>query len=299
MDRAVAELAGRQELVVSLGQLQALGLSANAARKRVGSGRLFRRHPGVFSLVPKVSRRGEFFGAVLACGPDAALSHLSAAAEHELRRHDYGPVHVTVPRTGARSRPGIRVHVSSHLTSPYVTTLHGLRVTTPERTLTDLADILTPSQLQLALSTAERRGLVDRDTFVTAPGRRRVTKRRHLFTRSGNERAFFALVRGSGLPLPLANIEIEPWEADFIWPEHGLVVEIDVWHTHGNRRSFETDRRKDECFGDLGLRVRRITDTRLHEEPAGVAETVRRALGACDFVPDRRVSAWTSRAGGR
>jgi len=107
-----------------------------------------------------------------------------------------------------------------------------------------------------------------------------VTKRPHLFTRSGNERAFFGLLATHDLPLPVANVDVRGREADFYWPEHGLVVEIDAWHTHGNRRSFETDRREDEHYAELGLKVRRLTDTRLREDPDGVAATVRRALAS-------------------
>ena len=70
-------------------------------------------------------------------------------------------------------------------------------------------------------------------------------------------------------------------EADFHWPDHALVVEIDAYFTHGNPRAFETDRLKDECFElELGLRVRRMTDQRLHREPDAVAAVVSRALSA-------------------
>lgn len=157
---------------------------------------------------------------------------------------------------------------------------------------------MTPGALRLAVSTAERLELIVRDRLVTAPGRRRVTKRAHLYTRSGNERAFHRLLRAHGLPLPQANIGLGIWEADFLWPEHGLVIEIDAWHTHGNRRYFETDRDKDEFLDDIGLKVRRVTDVRLRENPTRVAATVGRALGACTFVPDRAATAWTLRAGG-
>jgi hypothetical protein len=289
----VARIAADQEWVIGLDQLRGAGLTDRAVRGRVASKRLWRVHRAVYALVPVLSRRGEFFAAVLACGEGAALSHQSAAHEHSIRRHDHGPVHVTVPRTGARSRPGIVVHVSSDIPSDLK---GGLRVTTPSRTLTDLADALTPTQLQLAMSTAERLTLVERATLITPPGRRAVTERPHLFTRSGNERAFFALCRRYDIPPPLANIDLGRWEADFLWPEHGLVAEIDAWHTHGNPRSFETDRLKDEFLDDIGLKVRRVTDVRLHGEPAEVARTVLRALGACVFVPGRDVTAWTRRA---
>ncbi|MEJ7891999.1 MAG: hypothetical protein WKF94_05110 [Solirubrobacteraceae bacterium] len=59
------------------------------------------------------------------------------------------------------------------------------------------------------------------------------------------------------------------------------MFEIDAWHTHGNRGSFEGDRLRDEHYEDHGIRVRRVTDTRLHGEPDAVAARVRRALVVC------------------
>ncbi len=285
---ALRALAARQEAVVSLRQLEEHGVSARAVRGRVAAGTLFRIHRGVYALLPTLSRRGQFFAAVLACGDGAALSHLSAAAEHKLRKHDYGPVHVTVPRSGARSRPGLVVHVSAWIPTE---TIGGLAVTTPERTLTDLADLLTPTQLQLAASTAERLGLFDRRQHTPAPGRRAITKHRHVFTRSANERTFVRLCRG--LPPMTMNVPLGRWEADALFAEYGLVVEIDAWHTHGNPHAFETDRLKDAFFGDLGLQVRRITDRRLHEHGREVVAAVRRALASCTYVPGRDASAWT------
>ncbi len=267
-------IAGRQELTLSLPQLKECGLSARAVQHRVEAKRLFRIYRGVYALVPTLTRRGQFFAAVLACGEGAVLSHLSAAAEHKIRRHDYGPVHVTVPRTGARSRPGIIVHVGRDIPSELI---DGLQVTTAARTLTDLADILTPAQLQLATSTAERLNLVDRASLVTPPGRRAVTKGRHVFTRSENERAFLRLCRRHGLPMPEMNVPFGRWEIDALFRAQRLAVEIDAWHTHGNPRTFETDRLKDADLGDAGIRVRRVTDTRLHGEPDAVAR--RRAAG--------------------
>lgn len=293
VDRRIARIAARQESTISLAQLAEAGLSSRAAQLRVHAGTLWRVHPGVYSVVPKLTRRGQFFAAVLACGEGAVLSHQSAAHEHKIRRHEYGPVHVTVPRTGARSRPGIIVHVSRAI--PYETK-DGLKVTTPPRTLTDLADVLTPTQLQLATSTAERLNLVVRQDLTPPPGRRTVTKQRHLFTRSQNERALFALCRRAGEPRPDVNVELGPWEADFLWPEHGLVVEVDAWHTHGNPRTFETDRLKDTFLDEIGLKVRRVTDVRLHHEPDAVLATIHKALAACVFVPGRDATAWTRRA---
>ncbi len=86
-DVSISALALEQHAVVGLEQLNSLGMSAAAARKRAIAGRLHRVHQGVYSLVPSglLTREGLWFAAVLACGPGALLSHRSAAALHGLR----------------------------------------------------------------------------------------------------------------------------------------------------------------------------------------------------------------------
>ncbi len=80
-DVALARLAQRQHGVVTLAQLAAVGIGPSGTRNRVAAGRLHRVHRGVFAvghaLLPG---RGHWMAAVLACGPDAVLSHRSAAA---------------------------------------------------------------------------------------------------------------------------------------------------------------------------------------------------------------------------
>ncbi|MBS1885788.1 MAG: type IV toxin-antitoxin system AbiEi family antitoxin domain-containing protein [Actinobacteria bacterium] len=76
----MGRLAVAQNGVVTLQQLEELGLTEDAIDKRVARGRLHRIHQTVYSLTPRVmTERGRFRAAVLACGPDAVLSHRSAA----------------------------------------------------------------------------------------------------------------------------------------------------------------------------------------------------------------------------
>ena len=103
MDGGIAALALRQHGVVSRRQLRALGLDDNAVSYRVRAGRLHRLHRGVYAVGHTVvGARGRWMAAVLACGPDAALSHASAAALWELRPSEATWIDVTVPRVGAR-----------------------------------------------------------------------------------------------------------------------------------------------------------------------------------------------------
>jgi Transcriptional regulator, AbiEi antitoxin len=74
-------LARGQHGVVTRTQLVELGFSPEAVKHRVRRGRLHPVWRGVYAVGrPELTRHGFFMAAVLACGPEAALSHASAAA---------------------------------------------------------------------------------------------------------------------------------------------------------------------------------------------------------------------------
>lgn len=278
MDALVARLGASNHGVVSVAQLRDLGLGKDAILARVRAGWLHRVHRGVYAVGhPNLTEPGKDLAAVLACGEGAVLSHAFAGARWRLLKRPYGPVHVTTPRH-RRQRDGIRVHHSS-LPAGDVTVRDGIPITTPARTLVDMADILAPSALRRALERAERAGLVDRRELAPRRGRRRVVTAPHRFTRSGVERRFLRLLAEHGLPLPETNQMLHGWEVDCLWREEGVVVEVDVYATHSDLGAFERDRVKQIDLEERGLRVRRITDRRIAEAPLDTVRTVRRALG--------------------
>ena len=67
------------------------------------------------------------------------LSHASAAAAWELRRSGAGAIDVTVGPGGRARHPGLRLHRSGRLHPDEIAHVEGLPVTTPARTLLDLA----------------------------------------------------------------------------------------------------------------------------------------------------------------
>jgi hypothetical protein len=112
---------------------------------------------------------------VKACGHGAVLSHHAAAALWGILEWDGRHPAVTVRRAGGRAHSGIRIHRSS-LDARDVTRHRGIPVTSPIRTLIDLAATLPPRPLRravrhaLALRLVHQRALADR--HATA-GRRR------------------------------------------------------------------------------------------------------------------------------
>jgi very-short-patch-repair endonuclease len=86
------------------------------------------------------------------------------------------------------------------------------------------------------------------------------------------------LCRRHGIPAPLVNEVVEGHERDFVWPAQRLIVETDGWQAHGTRQAFEIDRLRDAHLVAAGWRPVRLTWKRLNQEPAAVAEQLRRIL---------------------
>ena len=290
---ALAELAERQHGVVSIQQLGELGLSRGGVQSRVGRGRLHRVHRGVYAVgYPLLSVEGKYRAAVLACGPEAVLSHRSAADHLGLRHTDRPSVDVTSPGTRRRKRRGIDAHESGSLREGDTAIVRGIPCTTVARTLLDLAGVVDERAVELAIERAEQRRLFDRraveSALARADGRagasvvRRLVSKvdwRPTLTRRELEERFLRLCREAKLPPP----EVNAWiplsdgadaEADFLWRERRLVVETDGNETHGTRQAFERDRLRDQRLAVAGFRVVRFTWRQVADDPVRVAVTL-------------------------
>jgi predicted transcriptional regulator of viral defense system len=292
-DRAIATLAGRQHGVVSRRQLRALGLTETAIDRRVARGRLHPVHRGVYAVGHRVlGVHGRWMAAVLACGPGAALSHGSAAALWELRPSATS-IDVTVRTTARRKRAALAIHRSRNLPAEEVTVHHGIPVTTPARTLLDLAATLDRRPLERALDHAEVQQLTDYpalDALARAhPSHRGASKlRRALTTHNAGttltkgklEERFLALCDDHALPRPHCNAWVEGLEVDFLFKDRRVIVETDSWRHHRTREAFERDRHRDAVHTSAGYRTLRFTHRQLTGEPRAVAEALRAALSA-------------------
>ena len=109
VEATISSLATRQHGVVTRGQLLAANVSKDVVDRRLRTGWLRPLHRGVFSVGPLVETRAREMAAVLACGPKAVVSHLSAAVLWRLLSDGYRPevVEVIVPDRHRR-RPGVR-----------------------------------------------------------------------------------------------------------------------------------------------------------------------------------------------
>src|SRR4051794_2633600 len=275
-DRRLADLVGRQHGVVSVGQLRELGFDRYAVKRRVASGRLHRLHRGVYSVGHTiVDWRGRYLAAVLACGDGAVLSHRSAAALWGIRPTAAARVDVTVSHTsGVRSTTRIAVHRSRR---PFERVVRdGVPVTTPGRTLADLATALPHRDLEKACEAAEAL-LLHVEIDPDHPGAKRLREAMDhdltTTTRSGLEDDFLVLCDRYEIPRPRVNTIVEGFLVDFCWPDERLIVETDG-RRHRTRAAFERDRARDALLTAVGWRVMRFTTRQVRGDPATVAARV-------------------------
>jgi very-short-patch-repair endonuclease/predicted transcriptional regulator of viral defense system len=311
LDAAIAALAKPQHGVVARGQLVDLGLGRGAIEHRVRCGRLHPLHRGVFAVGHRaVSRDAAWLAAVLAAGDGAALSYRSAAALWGIRQSGRARVEVSVPRH-RRSSARLELHWVP-MQPDEITSERGIPVTTPARTLFDLAAVVSEEQLERAFDEAEVRRLTSPTSLdallARYPGRKGAPAIRKVLakhaavgqtvTRSELERRFLSLVDASGLPRPRMNRAGDQGELDATWHDERLVVELDGFAVHGTRRAFEDDRARDRALQVAGWRVVRITWRQLRDEPDTIAVQLSALLGVPAAMP-RTPSPRSARRGPR
>jgi very-short-patch-repair endonuclease len=285
IDRRIVARAAGSEGIVTTAVLLGAGLSHGEIVTRVRHGWLVRRHHGVYLVGAVAGPLAEEMAAVQAIGEDSGLSYGAAGALWRVRSRVDGPIDVSVAGRHARSRPGIRVHNVRTLER----TVHrGIPVTTPARTLLDLAATTSFEDLARAVEQARVLRLVTdaslREIVERNPHRPgtcallRTLAREPRLTRSQAEAVLLELVRRAGLPLPATNLRVLGHEVDDLWREDRLIVEVDGFDPHGTRMAFERDRRRDAELVAAGYRVIRITWRQLMDEPEAVVARLAGAL---------------------
>jgi predicted transcriptional regulator of viral defense system len=262
----IAAVAGRQHGVITTAQLNAVGVARSSILDRVRTGRLHPLYRGVYAAGhDRLSQEGRWLAAVLAAGPGAALSHEAAANHWRIWRRKARGIDVIVPGQ-RRSRDGVTIHRVRNLDPRDVTTRQGIPITTPARTLVDLAQTLTAHQLANVIHEAAFHDRFDeaetREAIKRATGRHLTNLHAALQahasgsagTRSALEDRFLANLQG---PQPLVNTKLHGIEVDLHWPAENLVVEIDG-PGHTRPRTRVEDEQRDARLTDSGIQVVRI-----------------------------------------
>jgi very-short-patch-repair endonuclease len=232
--------------------------------------------------------------AVLASGPEALLSHRTAAALWGLRGYSGGPIHVTVPHKSTSTRQ-IRRHLSL-VPEDERTVEEGIPATSVHRTIFDLAASEDLDTVVAMIKEAEYLRRYDR-LSLPALLDRHPAKRGSLNLRSALQRLkeepagrkrsrleerFAPFLRRHRLALPRFDDWIllgsRRYRADCHWPQLRLIVELDGWEGHSSRSAFQDDRARDRALKVAGYTVVHLTWSQLDCEPEAVASDLRQLL---------------------
>jgi very-short-patch-repair endonuclease len=276
-----------------------VGVTDGAVARRIATGGLIRIHPGVYAVRPVLDvPLADETAALLACWPNAYLSHASAASLWKLCDAAEGLIDVTVLRDRHRKTPGIRAHRAGRLLARDVRVCAGLPVTSPARTLLDRAGTLTMRDFERELdealavlrivSRSELYDMVERGTGHRGVATLRTLLKRRSYatvTQSWAERRFLELIRKAGLPEPETQVWLAGFRVDFLWRKERVVFEIDGYRFHTSRSAFDRDRRKDLALKQAQYDPNRVTRDQVKHEPFAVLAQVASALARAAARP--------------
>ena len=234
-----------------------------------------RVYSGVYAVSYSPLSREQRRMAATLTAPRSFLAHYSAAAHYGIWRFE--APYETIVRPGNRGRTrsgGVLVRYSSSLAGN-VTAYDGVPITSPERTLIDLAahadparplrearrlKLITPYSLAVSLTTHRTRRGVNRlkhlnDHYAGIPYSR---------CRSDAEAKGLEVLHDSNRELPAVNERVAGEEADYTYRDRMLIIEIDGPQFH---QISAEDQRKQQVWEDAGFTVRRISSDDVYDRP--------------------------------
>lgn len=271
----------------------------NVLDRAVARGSVVRLLPRVYTtpalaLDPRIRLRA----ALAFAGPDAALSHLSAAPIWRIHIPENQHVHILIPRAADhRTTKFVVLHryPGTELPSELLAYSAGLPAVRPAPTVVDCWSIL---------DRGHRRDLVIRavrDRRVAPEDIRRIAEQRPLLRgraelielaeqlRAGahSELEIFGLRRvfeHPSLPRPhrqfVVVVDGSRYVLDVAWPELKLAVELDGAAFHGGTAQRERDVRRDAALATLGWQVIRVTYARITSDPDAVRRDLATIIAA-------------------
>lgn len=295
--RQVIELARRNGGIVSTHEAIAVGLSRSTLHRRIGDG-IFVRVGHEMLALPGTATRPDLAMRAAQRALGAVVSHQSAARLHGFQPIPDGLPTVTVSHRSTHVFPGVVVHQSTDLLEDHIQSIGGLRVTTPVRTIVDLAKVVSTRRLERLVDGALAGGKVELDDLVTLSsaltrrGKKGMVALRSIIaeriddggpTETELEMVLLDLLIDAGLPIPVRQFRA-PWlqpingRVDLAFPDMQIVIEGDSRRWHALFDAFETDRRRDNAAQLVGWIVLRFTWQMIVHDPSTVVDTVRRAV---------------------
>ncbi|HEX6460909.1 MAG TPA: hypothetical protein VF032_18480 [Thermoleophilaceae bacterium] len=262
-------------------------VSNEEIRTRLQTGALLWEYRGIYRVGHRAaSTESTYLAAVWACGDRAFLRCRAAGFLMAVLSGRMPAPEVLAPTD--RRVDGVSVKRYRSLHPADVTRIRGIPITTVERTLVDLAEVLQADELARACHEASVRYgttpehveavLSRRPNSPGASKLRSVLRGDTAVLLSKLEEGFHDLLRNAGLPLPQTNRPVGGWRVDCHWPEYGLVVELDSYRYHNTRESWERDRLRERDARARGNEFRRYSWGDVFERSAQVEAELRPLL---------------------
>jgi very-short-patch-repair endonuclease len=263
----------------------ALGLTKEAIAHRVATGRLLIVEQGVLAVAPVLDDPWGSWMAATLTQPGSLLSRLSAAVAWGALTHEGPLVTVTRPgRGGPRVHGGVRVHRSTMLGGDEAEH-RGIPITSVARTLLDITSEVNDRALARAVREAVRLELIDLYGIADALGRYRGWRGSRRLgrivarysglpierARSGAEVRALELLRDAGEAGVTLNTVIAGEEADLVFAERRLIIEIDGGPFHLDKGE---DARKEAAWTTAGWTVQRVVSDDVYERPDALLRVV-------------------------
>jgi very-short-patch-repair endonuclease len=195
---------------------------------------------------------------------------------------------VTIATRNGRRRAAITVH-RAQLARPDRRRRAGIPVTSPARTLADLARQLDHPDLVRAVREAQFLRRFDLAAAQELLDRRPCRALRTIvedlaLTQSDLEDRLLDICDDHGISRPLTQQPLRGRRMDFLWPYERVVVETDGWQGHGTRSAFQADRTISNRLQLDGYTILRFTHSDVARRPAHVARQIRQALATAAAV---------------
>ncbi len=294
------DLAGRQHGVLARRQLTELGVPGTTITNRIRTGFLFPVFPGTYSVGRSdLNIEGLWMASVLAAGPGAVLAGRAAAAAWGFMKHRHsvdvicegkgGGKSCLLPISRSRTWPYLFIHRVRSLPVEDIDQIHAIPVTSPSRTLVDLAGQVPPTQFEHAFMEADRLLLLEDEDLkrwsVSCRGRRGGSRFRQMAkSRNPDIKRARSILEGIFLRLagkletPEVNVRVLGKEMDFVWRQSGVIVECDGWAFHRGQEAFEEDALENIRLRSAGWTVLRLTWRMVVERPDEIERMVRSVL---------------------
>jgi hypothetical protein len=299
IDTVIDDFASRHHGVFPRSQALALGASIRQVEHRLASGQWIRVHEEVYGIAGAPgSLRRSLIAACFAVGPDAFVSHGSAASIWDLPGGREDVVEVTTRRWRRTHEAGFVVHESKSTHDADVAIVDDIRVASPELTVMQLGAVRSPLVVEMALdralfrelvTLASVRELVDR---LGARGRNGVGVLRAILDRrspgdrtpeSPKETQLLRLLLANGLPRPVAQFEVCHHgrfvaRVDFAYPDQRIAIEYDSYEFHTGTVAHEHDAVRRRALLGADWRVIPVTNADLKSGCFAVAAELAREL---------------------